>query len=47
MEPESGTQFIKKILRHNNYSFAFDLCKYLGYETDKIYQRFCVANIKK
>ena len=47
MEPESGTQFIKKILRHNNFSFAFELCNYLGYETDKIYQRFCVANIKK
>ena len=47
MEPDSGTEFIKKILRHNNYPFAFELCNYLGYETDKIYQRFCVSNIKR
>ena len=47
MDPDSGTEFIKKILRHNNYRFAFELCNFLGYETDKIYQRFCVANIKR
>ena len=46
MDPDSGNEFIKKILRHNNYNFAFELCNFLGYETDKIYQRFCVSNIK-
>ena len=47
MDPDSATEFIKKILRHNNYPFAFELCNFLGYETDKIYQRFCVSNIKR
>ena len=47
MDPDSPTEFSKKILRYNNYPFAFELCNFLGYETDKIYQRFCVANIKR
>lgn len=47
MDPESPNEFIKKILRHHNYRFAFELCNYLGYETDKIYQKFCISNIKR
>lgn len=47
MDPDSPNEFIKKILRHHNYRFAFELCNYLGYESDKIYQRFCVSNIKR
>ena len=47
MGPDSPTEFIKLILRHYNFHFAFELSNYLGYETDKIYQRFCVSNIKK
>ena len=47
MDPESPNEFIKKILRHHNYRFAFELCNYLGYETDKIYEKFCISNIKR
>ena len=46
LDPDSP-EFMKKILRHHNYYFAFELSNFLGYENDKIYQRFCVANIKK
>ena len=37
MDPDSPNEFIKKILRHHNYRFAFELCNYLGYESDKIF----------
>ena len=41
------SNYLKKMLRHNNFGFAFELYNFLGYDTDKIYQRFCIANIKK
>ena len=46
LDPNSS-EFMKKILRHHNYYLAFELSNYLGFENEKIYQRFCVANIKK
>ena len=47
MDPNSGNEFIKKILRHHNYGFAFDLCNCLGYDQDIVYQRFFITNIKR
>lgn len=47
MDPDSPNEFIKKILRHHNYRFAFELSNYLGFETDRIYQKFCISNIKR
>ena len=45
LDPNSS-EFMKKILRHHNYYLAFELSNYLGFENERIYQRFCVANIK-
>lgn len=46
LDPYSVNDFLKKILRTNEYEFAYELWNYLGYDTDKVYQKFCVSNIK-
>ena len=47
MNPDSPNEFLKLIMRYHNYSFAFELNTYLGYENEKIYQQFCAANIRR
>ena len=47
MDPDSPDQFMKMVMRYHNYNFAFELNNYLGYDSDKIYLRFCAASIRR
>ena len=43
----SPDDFMKMIMRYHDYKFAFELNNYLGYENEKIYLQFCIANIRR
>ena len=47
LDPDSPSELINKTIRHLNFSLAFEISNFLGYEPENVYLRYAAANIER